>query len=339
MLAACSPPPSPSLGAIDAGGRIDKAHWHDFVADFVTAEGRVVDTGNQDISHSEGQGYAMLLAVAADDAQGFERLWTWTQAKLPKRDDGLFSWRWSPHTSPAASDPNNASDGDLLIAWALARASSRWQRDDYRQAATQLAQSLRIHQIRPSAAGTILLPGAQGFEHPEGITINLAYWVFPAFTSMNQLDPSPLWSELATNGQRLINSALFGKEQLPADWLQIAADGSLKPAPGHLPRFGFEAMRIPLYACWGKVEAAKLYAHLQLFWNCPHSLAWMDLQSGETASYGLTPGHLAIWQLMQNCLPEDWRRAHIPAEEGGKDYYARVLILLSELAENERHAR
>ncbi len=334
ILSACTPAPEPP--AHGAGGTLAQTTWQAFRADFVRDDGQVVDTGNQNISHSEGQGYAMLLAVAADDAQSFERIWSWTQNHLPRRADGLFSWRWSPHTTPAVSDPNNASDGDLLIAWALARASIRWQREDYRQSARNLARSLREHLIRQTSAGAVLLPGMEGFEHPAGITINLAYWVFPAFADMDLLDPSPLWSQLEQNGQRLINTALFGSHALPADWLLVKPDGSLAPAPTRPARFGFEAMRIPLYACWGKIEAPSLYARLQLFWSCRDSPAWLDLNTGESASYTRTPGHLAVWRMMQHCLPEEWRTPDIAVPNGEQDYYARVLIALSELAENER---
>ncbi len=38
--------------------------WSEFRTRFLTADGRVVDTGNQGVSHSEGQGYGLLLAAA-----------------------------------------------------------------------------------------------------------------------------------------------------------------------------------------------------------------------------------------------------------------------------------
>ena len=43
----------------------DPEAWRAYKAHFVTEAGRVVDTANKGISHSEGQGYGMLLAVAA----------------------------------------------------------------------------------------------------------------------------------------------------------------------------------------------------------------------------------------------------------------------------------
>jgi endo-1,4-beta-D-glucanase Y len=40
--------------------------WRQYKDRFVTSEGRVVDNANGGISHSEGQGYAMLIAERLD---------------------------------------------------------------------------------------------------------------------------------------------------------------------------------------------------------------------------------------------------------------------------------
>src|SRR5476649_908231 len=97
--------------------------WQAYKSRFVTPAGRVVDTANKNISHSEGQGYAMLLAVAAGDRATFNLVWDWTRANLMVRDDSLLAWRWQPDERPAVADINNATDGDLLVAWALTEAA------------------------------------------------------------------------------------------------------------------------------------------------------------------------------------------------------------------------
>jgi endoglucanase len=116
-----------------------KDAWRAYKARFVTAQGRVVDTANGLVSHSEGQGYGMLLAVAADDRDSFERIWGWTRANLFIRNDALAAWRWEPDKRPAIADVNNASDGDLLIAWALVEAATAWPDPSYRVAARRMA--------------------------------------------------------------------------------------------------------------------------------------------------------------------------------------------------------
>ncbi len=96
MLALAAHHPARAEPAIAfAGSLAGQDGWRAYRERFVTPQGRVVDTGNGGISHSEGQGYGMLLAVAADDRATFERIWTWTRANLMVRDDQLLAWRWS----------------------------------------------------------------------------------------------------------------------------------------------------------------------------------------------------------------------------------------------------
>ena len=330
FLAACSPAPQH-----DYGGDIDAAHWQTFKRNFIHEDGRVVDVGNGNISHSEGQGYGMLLAVAANDRVTFDRLWTWTRTSLRRPDDALFAWRWQPDQAQPVSDMNNASDGELLIAWALSRAATRWSAASYRDEARTLARTLRDKLTRPTPHGLVLLPGIQGFEHPAGTTVNLAYWIFPAFRELEHIDPSPAWRELRSSGEHLLRHARFGTPQLPPDWLLIAPDGRLQPAPSHPVRFGFDALRIPLYACWGKVELPEFYAAVAAQWDSPNAPAWVDLDRGERAPYPLTPGTQAIHTLMQQCLSPP-ANPPITIDMPADNYYASVLILLSQLASQER---
>jgi endoglucanase len=59
-------------------------------------DGRIVDTGNKNVSHTEGQGFAMLMAVASNDKAAFDRIWGWTDKTLRNKDNGLFYWRFNP---------------------------------------------------------------------------------------------------------------------------------------------------------------------------------------------------------------------------------------------------
>ena len=78
-------PATPKIAGVLAQNPI----WKSYRSRFVTEAGRVVDTANSQISHSEGQGYGMLLAVAAMDRDAFDRIWGWTRANLMVRDDEL----------------------------------------------------------------------------------------------------------------------------------------------------------------------------------------------------------------------------------------------------------
>ena len=90
--------------------------WESYKARFFKPEGRIVDTGNGGVSHTEGQGFAMLMAVANDDKATFDKLWQWTDRRLKNKENGLFYWRYNPAESNPVADKNNAADGDVLIA-------------------------------------------------------------------------------------------------------------------------------------------------------------------------------------------------------------------------------
>ena len=94
--------------------------WESWRTHYISQDGRVVDTGQGNISHSEGQGIALILAAAAKDRATFERVWNWTRTHLQTRNDTLFCWRWEVRENHV-TDGNNASDGDLLLAWGLLR--------------------------------------------------------------------------------------------------------------------------------------------------------------------------------------------------------------------------
>ena len=65
-------------------------------------DGRVIDQANGEVSHSEGQGYGMLAAVAADDREGFDALWRWTRQSLYVRGDALAAWKWDPNRATSS---------------------------------------------------------------------------------------------------------------------------------------------------------------------------------------------------------------------------------------------
>lgn len=291
--AAAQPAPVPFAGSLG-----DPAAWTAYKARFVTEQGRVVDTANGGISHSEGQGYGMLLALAADDRAAFERIWTWTRANLMVRDDQLIAWRWEPEKRPAVADMNDASDGDLLVAWALAEASEAWHEPSHRVAGRRIAVELGRKLILPKVAhGPLMLPAVAGFsaeERPDGPVVNLSYWIFPAFDRVSLLAPEFDWTGLGRSGRRLIAAARFGAARLPVEWISLA-DGAPRPADGFPAQFGYNALRIPLYLAMAGVADPDLYAPFLALWQRPESgLALIDTATGRVTARLSETGYAAI---------------------------------------------
>ncbi len=90
--------------------------WERYKARFMMPDGRIIDTANGNVSHTEGRGFAMLPAVANNDRPAFDKLWQWTDSTLRDKSNGLFYWRYNPVAPDPIADKNNATDGDTLIA-------------------------------------------------------------------------------------------------------------------------------------------------------------------------------------------------------------------------------
>jgi len=326
---------APLLVALGACAAAD-TDWDTFRKGFVEADGRVADTGQGRISHSEGQGFAMVFAVHYDDRPTFDALWQWTRRNLQVRDDALLAWRWDAQRG--VTDRNNAADGDLLVAWALVRAGEKWRQPDYTAAAQRIAQEVRRKSLRRVAHGLVLLPGLEGFDKPDGMTINLSYWVFPALRDIARADPAPEWEELAKAGTTILEYSYFGRWRLPPDWLKLGE----RVTPGGPPpeRFGYDAVRIPIYLLWSRRETDALMRPYRDFWghfDGARALpAFTNLKDDSVDSRGADAGIRAIAQVVA-----DHPRAsadRLPALDKGQPYYSAVLLLLCKVALRERGA-
>lgn len=276
----------------------------------------------------------MLLAVAHDDRTSFDRLWQWTQNHLQVRDDRLLAWRWTSQNG--VSDKNNATDGDLYVAWALLRASRHWQQPQFKDAAIGILTDVRQKLIHHDPRGPTLLPGMEGFAKPEGITVNLSYWLFPAFAEFDRDLPDPVWQGLTRSGIQLLMESRFGRWSLPPDWL--ALNGKLAPAAGFVPRFGYDAVRIPLYLLWAKLETPELLRPCQDFWRhfdgARFQPAWTRLDDDSIDSWDAAPGIRAIVSLTQAAPKLD--QVRLPALDAKQDYYSASLLLLAKTMQAER---
>jgi endoglucanase len=309
------------------------AVWPRYKAKFIDPNGRVVDNANGGISHSEGQGYAMLLAERLDDKDAFAKAWMWTRQNLLGHSARLAAWRWDPASTPHVNDTNNATDGDLFMTWALLEAGERWSELDYTRAGQELTDALARADVASSPFGPILKPGTFGFDakdQRDGPVVNLSYWVFPALRLLKEKSDAADWAAIAATGRKLIADAQFGPHKLPSNWLAL---GGVAPAPAPaFPRvFGYDAIRIPLYLAWsGTPQDLSL---LRTFTRIELSI--IDLDTGKVDEPLSDPDYRAISALAQCALHGPFTAAAFRAYQGDF-YYPATLHLLSMIAARDR---
>ena len=318
-----------------------RGEWEVFKRRFMPGDGRVVDTGNGGVSHSEGQGWGMLLAVAFDDQVTFDAVHGWTTRNLRRPGDHLHAWRFLPQAAQPVPDSNNATDADLFIAAALWRASWRWGRPELAREAQAVARDILRLAVREVGGRTVLLPGAAGFEQTAALTINPSYYVFPALEELASLAPSPVWARLQTDGRALLGEARFGRWKLPPDWLRLDRHtGALSPHPNWPARFSYDAIRVPLWLAWSEQKPDVVSQSFSNYWTLykPIPPAWVDLNTNVSATYPAPSGMVAIGHIA-TALTQPARKARVPdgfpALHASPDYYSAALIMLSRCAWQE----
>lgn len=328
--------PLPLGGALKTPGM-----WQAYKARFVTEQGRVIDTGNNLISHSEGQGYGMLLAVAANDRLTFDRIWGWTRANLMVRDDALLAWRWEPGKRPAIADMNNASDGDILVAWALAEAGEFWNDMSYRTAGRRIAvEFARKLVLFKTKLGAIVLPAVSGFhenDRPDGPVVNLSYYVYPAFSRLKIVAPEVDWPGLTQTGLTLLDASRTGPETLPPEWMSLK-DWTAKPAEGFPAQFSYNAVRVPLYMAWAGIGEREQYEpFMALVKRTRGAMAIVDVTNGvEVGKFG-DSGIGAIGALTACVVEGSKAPSQLFMLDPSDNYYPATLHILSLIAMQMRY--
>ena len=332
---ACAKPAAPERTAETYWGA---GAWEAYKAHFLTSDGRITDDGNKGISHSEGQGYGMLLAIFANDRPSFDKIWSFASRELYVRKDGLAAWKWEPDQTPHTPDQNNATDGDILIAWALAEAGARWQDARYTAAARQIALAIGRNALGSSSFGPVLRPGAAGFgvlDSEDGPVVNQSYWVYPAFDALKRVAPEVSWHDIKASGLALLAASRSGPTQLPSDWTSLR---EIKPQPAkNFPAlFGYNAIRIPLYLAWGGLADADRLAPFAAQWRRSEAApALVDVASGAPGAAFGDLGYSAVSALTR-CAADG---AKIPAElrqVRPEKYYSTTLHMLTLVAAQQR---
>jgi endo-1,4-beta-D-glucanase Y len=316
----------------------DKTLWEQYKSAFIQDDGRVIDKWQKNISHSEGQGYGMLNSVLYDDRAAFQNLWLWTKNNLQSRKDSLFAWAWGKRLDEqwGIIDYNNATDGDILIAFALLKASGKWHDSGYNSEALKIIESIRKYLQVNRDNRIFILPAYYGFQKEDAAVLNPSYVILPAYRAFAEIDDKAFWSKVYEDGLFLLEKSSFGKFKLPADWVSWNKTG-ISIYEEKSPLFGYESIRTFLYLSWeknpkfplGLHEIFKIYeklGYIPLFVDLSKNTISLDeAPAGFYAVYARAAEKRGLEALSRRLFAEARKRA--AAEKD--NYYSMSLLLLA----------
>ena len=228
--------------------------WNSFKQNFISEGGRVIDRSlPEHITTSEGQAYAMMFALIANDRTAFDLILRWTENNLANGDlaDNLPAWQWGRRANNRWEiiDDNTASDADVWIAYALYEAGQLWLEPKY----TELAHHLSARILQEEAAdipglGLTLLPGRQGFKQDEKTwRLNPSYLPIQVLWRLATTYPHSDWHKVVhTSTQIITQSATQG---VVPDWVDYHVEHGFQTMPNTpTVELGFNAIRVYLWA-------------------------------------------------------------------------------------------
>ena len=237
--------------------------YEDFKKEYIDPTSfRVIDKQKDGITTSEGQSYGMLMSMWMDDRTTFDNVWKWTQDNLQKPNTNSFSWLWGKNAKgeygilTEQGGNNVATDGDIDIAFALTKASKKWNEEKYKESATKIANDIWTNEVIITKNGKYVLAAndlEKKFEKTQ-ILVNPSYFNPAAFAEFSKLNPAINWDRLIVDGYELLDKssgANLDKAKsayLPPDWIYVDSEnGSVTPTTNpNLPTtYGFDAVRVP----------------------------------------------------------------------------------------------
>jgi endoglucanase len=228
-------------GAAGADGAAEAASAR-FLDDHLASDGRVVrhDQGGDTVS--EGQAYAMLIAVAIGDRERFDLAWGWARQNI-QRPDGLFAWHWA---DGAVRDPEPASDADLDIARALVLASDRFGAPAFRAEGARIADAILREETVTTPGGPVLVAGP--WARGDVVRLNPSYFSPRAYADLAPASREVRWDGVAATSSAIIDALTAAGLGIAPNWAGLRADGAPVPGPGPggETSWGLDAARITI---------------------------------------------------------------------------------------------
>ena len=275
--------------------------WESFKANFISADGRVVDgiTAKKQ-TVSEAQAYALFFALVANDRRTFDTVLQWTENNLTQGDltSRLPAWQWGLRDdgSWGVVDANAASDADLWIVYALGEAGRLWGDQRFSTLAAAIAERmLREETAVINGLGRVLLPGPKGFQMSANTwRLNPSYFPMQVLTWISNQKFDPAWQDISKTSLRIVTES--ARRGFSPDWVLYKEGAGFVGEATERGKStgGYDAIRVYLWAGMLSTEGSEkrlLLSSLSSFSNLVGRIGYIpefiDTTSGDVM--GMAP--------------------------------------------------
>ena len=319
--------------------------WEAFKKEFVSGDGRVIDPMHADQrTVSEGQAYAAMFALIANDRAMFDRSLEWTRNNLARGDLNLHlpAWLWGKLPDDkgwGVIDANAASDADVWLAYALLEASRLWSDERYRALGEAMATNIARYEIKDLPnLGRTLMPAPHGFVHKDYVRLNPSYLALQPLRRFAKEFDTTLWNAVIATSRRVLVDA--APQHVAGDWVEWnSSKGGFRPDQKTQGIGSYDAIRVYLWLGMldaGDPDRRELLAHYapirKLFSADGRPPEFVDIATSRTR--GLGPGGFSASFVPFFSASGDFgavaqQQVHLAAQTStdSKRYYDQVLRL------------
>jgi endoglucanase len=261
-------------------------------------------------------------------------VWDWTRTHL-QRPDGLLSSRWR---NGGVADPQPAADADLDTAQALLAAARAFHEPALAREGRRIAAAILAQETVQTSLGPVLVAGPWAVRDR---VVNPSYFSPSACRALGRATHDMRWSALEFTSYRIVDQLTARGPTVPPDWATVDRRGhaSVRSAPsGMAPRFGFEALRIPIRMAasgtdYGRGLAARLWHFFAVL--PPETLAAQYTLDGHPIGAGQHPAMLAAAAASGAAAHTDASQAlmdrAVAVDQAKPTYYGAAWLALTQL--------
>ncbi len=257
-----------------------KTAWERYKETFITSEGKVIDASTSRTT-SEGQSYALLRSVWANDKKTFDLALTWTLKNMLLDDKSLFAWWYGEKADKTSGiiDKGTATDADEDIAFALILANKRWGEKQYVDLSKQIIDDVWKYETATVKEKKYITAGNWAGKEDE-IVVNPSYLAPYIYREFAEVDKNHNWLELVDTSYEILNRCsrelpnIDNHVGLPPDWCVLTKAGKIQTADEQSKLssiYSFDAIRVTWRVAadylWNKEERAINYLNSITFWK------------------------------------------------------------------------